>query len=226
MKIRTSPANRAFNQSGFTLIEMIGVLAVIAILAAVLIPKVFEAINNARVNNAAMTINSVKTACIDHYAKYGTFPVDGVANAQLTPPVVFDPYLVKEGLMDKPFVVKIGDGLPENPSPATPTTSIVLVSTGAATQLPDGTVANEACFDLDGDGGTTSAKNDAAGTWVVMAIITGVQVADAQALNKAIDGSTPQLGEVAGNDFGGRVVYKKPANPGDPVTVYVYLTHR
>jgi prepilin-type N-terminal cleavage/methylation domain-containing protein len=41
MKIRTSPANRAINQSGFTLIEMIGVLAVIAILAAVLIPKVF-----------------------------------------------------------------------------------------------------------------------------------------------------------------------------------------
>jgi prepilin-type N-terminal cleavage/methylation domain-containing protein len=30
--------------SAFTLIEMIGVLAVIAILAAVLIPKVFEAI--------------------------------------------------------------------------------------------------------------------------------------------------------------------------------------
>src|SRR6185369_13317508 len=77
MKINTLPNNRARQQSGFTLIEMIGVLAVIAILAAVLIPKVFEAINNARVNNAAMTINSVKTACVDHYAKFGSFPVDG-----------------------------------------------------------------------------------------------------------------------------------------------------
>ena len=42
----TSPA--------FTLIEMIGVLAVIAILAAVLIPKVSEAINNSLINNAAI----------------------------------------------------------------------------------------------------------------------------------------------------------------------------
>src|SRR5260370_30670083 len=99
MNIRTSPANRAINQSGFTLIEMIGVLAVIAILAAVLIPKVFEAINNARVNNAAMTINAVKTACIDHYAKFGSFPLDGTT----TPPTalvawnksVFDSLLLK-----------------------------------------------------------------------------------------------------------------------------------
>src|SRR5678809_499256 len=105
MKIRTSPAHRAINQSGFTLIEMIGVLAVIAILAAVLIPKVFEAINNARVNNAAMTINSAKTACVDHYAKYGSFPVDGssgtpVAIAAPNDPLLFDLVLVKEGLMD------------------------------------------------------------------------------------------------------------------------------
>src|SRR6516225_6789704 len=107
MKIRTSPANRAINQSGFTLIEMIGVLAVIAILAAVLIPKVFEAINNARVNNAGMSVNSMKTSCIDHYAKFGTFPTDG----STTPPTpiatlpydAFDTILVKEGLADKPF---------------------------------------------------------------------------------------------------------------------------
>src|SRR6266436_5262795 len=34
----------------FTLIEMIGVLAVIAVLAALLIPKIFESINSARLN--------------------------------------------------------------------------------------------------------------------------------------------------------------------------------
>jgi prepilin-type N-terminal cleavage/methylation domain-containing protein len=53
----------------FTLIEMIGVLAVIAILAALLIPKVFEAINNSRINNAAVSYNTVKAALSDHYAK-------------------------------------------------------------------------------------------------------------------------------------------------------------
>src|ERR1044071_4050175 len=66
-----SGLNRAGSRrnQGFTLIEMIGVLAVIAILAAVLVPKVFEAINNAKVNNAAMSCQTVKTAIIDHYAK-------------------------------------------------------------------------------------------------------------------------------------------------------------
>src|SRR6516225_12189726 len=104
MKLYSQATYRVGNHQnkGFTLIEMIGVLAVIAILAAVLIPKVFEAINNARVNNAAMTVNSVKTACVDHYAKYGSFPIDGSTTPKptaLTPPVeMFDPYLVKEQL--------------------------------------------------------------------------------------------------------------------------------
>lgn len=65
----TSNSKHRVKASGFTLIEMIGVLAVIAILAAVLIPKVFEAISNSRVNNTAMSCNTVKTAVADHYAK-------------------------------------------------------------------------------------------------------------------------------------------------------------
>ncbi len=46
----------------FTLIEMIGVLAVIGILAALLVPKIFEAINNARINSTAVSIATIKTA--------------------------------------------------------------------------------------------------------------------------------------------------------------------
>src|SRR6266498_5403892 len=67
----------------FTLIEMIGVLAVIAILAALLIPKIFEAINNARVNNALVSYNTVKTAVMDHYAKYGA--IDRTTNGATIP---------------------------------------------------------------------------------------------------------------------------------------------
>src|SRR5580765_6006306 len=106
MKIRTSPANRAINQSGFTLIEMIGVLAVIAILAAVLIPKVFEAINNSRVNNAAMTLNTVKTAIADHYAKFGSM-ISSNGTVIATPIGNYDNILVTESFLDKPFEVKI-----------------------------------------------------------------------------------------------------------------------
>src|SRR5580765_4982667 len=70
MKIQTKRTGRAAR--AFTLIEMIGVLAVIAILASLLIPKIFEAINNARVNNTAVSYNTVKTSLADHYAKFGS----------------------------------------------------------------------------------------------------------------------------------------------------------
>src|SRR6185503_8699440 len=97
---------RKQRNQAFTLIEMIGVLAVIAILAAVLIPKVFEAINNAKVNNAAMSINTAKTAIADHYAKFGSLASsNGVALA--APLANFDNILVTEGFLDKPFTVKI-----------------------------------------------------------------------------------------------------------------------
>src|SRR6266436_5964276 len=84
MKVKESNSKNQKRLGAFTLIEMIGVLAVIAILAAVLIPKVFEAINNSRINNASMSCDTVKTAIADHYAKYGSLNVDG----SVTPPTV------------------------------------------------------------------------------------------------------------------------------------------
>ena len=66
MKVNSIKTNRAASH-GFTLIEMIGVLAVIAILAAMLLPKVFSAINDSRVNNAAVSVETIKTSATDHY---------------------------------------------------------------------------------------------------------------------------------------------------------------
>src|SRR5205823_15119215 len=102
MKINSS---RKSALRGFTLIEMIGVLAVIAILASLLIPKIYEAINNSRISNASLSYNSIKTALADHYAKFGSLtssngtsfaPDTGVATN-------FDRVLITEGFSDKPF---------------------------------------------------------------------------------------------------------------------------
>jgi prepilin-type N-terminal cleavage/methylation domain-containing protein len=223
MKINIKPSIRPRQSSGFTLIEMIGVLAVIAILAAVLVPKVFQAISDARINNAAMAINSIKGAVIDHYAKYGSFPVDGSAPGTpvaLLPAqqLVFDTILLKEGLIDKPFAVKIGDGLPEDATH----TRIQIVQAQTAATAADGV---NGAYNLDGDATATPA-NDASGTWVVEAVITGVATADAEALNKAIDGLTTTLGPAAAGakDVGGRVEYVAPA--AGITEVHVYLTHR
>src|SRR5438552_3534265 len=111
MKIKLS---RKSARKGFTLIEMIGVLAVIAILASLLIPKIYEAINNARISNSVLSYNTVKTALADHYAKFGSLASsNGIAFGAIPGPgsTNFDKVLVAEGFLDKPFVVKIGDNL-------------------------------------------------------------------------------------------------------------------
>jgi prepilin-type N-terminal cleavage/methylation domain-containing protein len=194
----------------FTLIEMIGVLAVIAILAALLIPKIFEAINNARVNNAAVSYNTIKTALADHYAKHGSLissngtvfsPGTGVATN-------FDHVLLTEGFLDKAFQVKIGDGTGNRVEVNTPLAGNIAAS-----------AANTA-YDLAGSGSST---NDAAGGAVVEAIITGVTELDAKALNDRLDGAA--LGSAVGTDDAkGRVKYNTSTGAG--TTVRIYVTHR
>jgi len=194
----------------FTLIEMIGVLAVIAILAALLIPKIFEAINNAGVNNAAVSYNTVKTALADHYAKFGSLLAsNGTAfTAGNGVATNFDHVLLTEGFLDKPFLVKIGDG----------TGNRVEVNAPQGTTTP-ATPLNTA-YDLAGSG---SGTNDAAGGAVVEAIITGVTELDAKALNDRLDGQT--LGSAVGaDDTKGRVKYN--TSTGNGTIVRIYVTHR
>jgi len=223
VKFLTSQAAKRAAQ-GFTLIEMIGVLAVIAILAAVLIPKVFEAINNAKVNNAAMSCQTVKTAIIDHYAKVGSLTAS--TNGSLAVPTNnFDAVLLGEGFLDKLFAVKIGD--------STANTQIELDTAEAATVTPLAPatpsltthVAGCSAFNLDG----ANPVNDAVGSSVVYAVITGVNLNDARDLNARVDGTSATLGEsvsTAGSesDVAGRVKYTFTG--GATTTVYVYLTHR
>src|ERR1035438_6061253 len=97
---------------GFTLIEMIGVLAVIAILAALLIPKVFSAINQARVNGVTVSLDTVKTALVDHYGKYGNFDqqfgTNGIITFTTGISTGYDTNILTiEGLLDKPFIAAI-----------------------------------------------------------------------------------------------------------------------
>ena len=202
MKIRNTQYR---NAQAFTLIEMIGVLAVIAILAGLLIPKVFEAINNARVNNAAVSYNTVKSAISDHYAKFGSLLSSNGAAFLTTASVAtnYDGMLLTEGFLDKKFQVKIGD-----------TNSHVQVVNALAA---GGTIGpSDATHDLDGTGG-----NDAVGGVVVQAVISGVTELDAKDLNDRLDGAT--LGTaILTSDLVGRVKYAT----GSPTTVYIYVTHR
>jgi hypothetical protein len=199
--LRTSNNIRAFS-----LLEVIGVLTVLAILAGLLVPKVFEAMHNAAIAQTASSLNSLKTACTGHYAKFGCLDMDGAANPPATIPLdgsdprstQFDKVLLWEALLDSFFSPKIGDGV----LGATNTRVQIVTGLSASTQ-PDG---SNAAYTFDGN-----SLNEANGAVVVEAIITGVSVQDAKALNDLIDG--PSLGQDAsGNDFLGFVKYGTPNN--------------
>jgi prepilin-type N-terminal cleavage/methylation domain-containing protein len=217
MKINILPNKRA--QSAFTLIEMIGVLAVIAILAALLIPKVFSAIADAKINNCVVSAETVKTALADHYGKYGkfdcTFGTNGAVQAAIDAATQTAPYLgydtnvlMFESLLDKPFQTKLGSGW-----------GIQVRPCESATQAVDG--GTHASYSLDG-----TTVNSAQGQFVLEAVISGVPEADAQAISARLDGPNLTTTSLGVNDYTGKVIYTKPATAGGAVTVYIYLTHR
>ena len=186
----------------FTLIEMIGVLAVVAILAALLIPKIFESINNARISQAVLSCQTIKTAVLEHYSKFQSLNSSNGLPLSV-PNGNFDTVLLAEGLIDKPFSVAIAGSA---------TIELVSATSGPATG------ASGTAFDLDGDGNGDLSV----GQYVVEARLFNVSLSDARALNAILDGAA--LGEDAnGNDFAGRVIYRRPAT--NPRTVYIYLTH-
>lgn len=67
------PSRPSSPRAAFSMIEMIGVLSVMGILASLIVPKIFESISNAKINAAISNYNTVKTALIEHYTKYGSF---------------------------------------------------------------------------------------------------------------------------------------------------------
>ena len=167
MKLHSTNNRKA---PAFTLIEMIGVLAVIAILAALLIPKVFNAINEARVNGVSVSTATVKTAVVDHYGKYGGLDSLFGTNATVTfTGGIYAGYdtniLMVEALLDKPFAAAI--------------------STNATIQLC------QTAKDNGGSGYKLDGVNNGTGTatYIVEAMLQGVTVQDAKDLNDIIDGT-------------------------------------
>lgn len=227
MNIVTRPHSRA-HQSGFSLVEMIGVLAIIAILAVVIVPKVFSTIASSRVTNAVGSITSMKSAVSDFAGKYGTIPLTG-ANSRI------DDLLITAGLLDSRFVVKIGTQ-PANPVVAGDTWTqvggvwgttagggapqagqsriISLVSTAGAPNTAAG-----ANYRLNG-----GAVNLPANSRVVSAVLVNITAAEARELSLKIDGEAFTQANTTTADANGKVVYAAPA--AGVTTAYVYIAHQ
>lgn len=228
--MRTNKRNNRQRNQGFTLVEMIGVLAVVAILTAMLIPKVFETINSARVNAAASAVNTVKTAVANHYSRTGGFADStgtllipsadletGVTQADLDAQNFDVNVLLPSGLLEKRFSVKLGDQL---------ATNLVRVRQIATAATADDITATSANYDMDGVDTDVDTED---GSLVCECVITGVSAADARALKQEIEGSDitaiANLPAVGGVATKGRVKYAAIL-PGATGTVLVYVAHR
>ena len=216
------------SREGFTLVEMIGVLSVISILASLLVPRVFQAINDSRIAAAAASYNGVKSGVNEYFGRFGLLGGANGAPLNLANNAIFEDWdltvLVAGGFLERPFMAKIGNGLVGSAAGGS-RLRLINISDNAVTTDPATAAADLAAgaYDLDGSGGATD--NDILGTIVVEAVIDGVEENDARDLNTAIDGPSLAAAAAGGSaDAKGRVKYLI-GNDG-LASVRIYVAHK
>lgn len=205
---------------------MIGVLAIVAILAAVMAPRVFSTIANSRVTSAVSSVNSISSAVTDFVGKYGPVPLAS-GNSRV------DDLLLTSGYLDSRFTVKIGTQ-PSTPPVAgatwafansvwaasggsSQTSQARIICSTATTTIPSS--ASGSNYQLDG------SANLPTGAQVISAVIPNVTSAQALALSQAIDGETLSATAAGVADAAGKVVYAAPNGAG-LTTVYIYIAQQ
>lgn len=235
MKISALSFGKSRRRAGFSLVEMIGVLAIIAILAVVIVPKVFSTIASSRITTAVSSVNTIKTAVSEFAGKHGTIPL-----AAFNSTLRIDDLLVRAGFLEGRLAVKIG-----NPPSGSQGATWALTN-GTWTATPGGTNQNAApaqtrVICVNSNQTNPSAANGAnfclnpsvplnltadslpAGSRVVSAVLAGVTAAEALELSRRIDGDTLSEPDATTADARGKVVYAAGAGVKN---VLIYIAHQ
>lgn len=74
--VQTRPTACPRRSAGFTLVEILVVITIIGILAALAVPAIFSAVSTANSTAIKMELNSIETAVQKYQEKYGDYPPD------------------------------------------------------------------------------------------------------------------------------------------------------
>ncbi len=198
-------------KSGFTLIEMIGVIAIIAILAAFITPKVFKTIEDSKITRFAGEVPSYATAITGWYKDIGTLQSLDASGVATTPDTSFQNELIaNQGTSSTTALWANWDGPYIDSVANISVGSALTVETNAGTS---GTAtpsnATSMAFDLDDDD-----ANDMASKQVVALKLTVVSDGEFAKIDAVLDkGLTASR-----NDTSGRVKYDATND-----ILYIYL---
>jgi prepilin-type N-terminal cleavage/methylation domain-containing protein len=83
--------------NGFTLLELLTVIAIIGVLAGLLFPAIKNALLRAEVAKAQQAVNGLATAFKAYYTEYGKWPI--VYVSPVTPPAAYEDFIVDQAMI-------------------------------------------------------------------------------------------------------------------------------
>lgn len=214
-------------RAGFTLIEMIGVLAIIAILVAAVAPRIFEAIEDSKVTSASTLAKSVQVACTKYYADMGT--LQPMADVTAAAPV----FAVNDGdpagagslvatLTYTKGAAQTGGAWPRFRGPyleAFSNSDAPLGTTMRLASMTSGALAasDELNYDLTGDG----VADIGASTTIVSLVFSGISAREWEKIDAIIDAAGLEGKTEAQRQLQGRVKYNTATQD-----LYIYIAHK